>query len=346
MPTVDVGIPTYGSPKYLAQAIESVLAQTHRDLILRVFDNGPGDGEAASVLGRYRDDPRVRHVPSGDVLTQAQNLTRAIRGGAGPYVAVLHDDDVWDPEYLERRVAFLDAHSDCGFVFSSMREIDETGAVLLEVPHRLPEGLHAPRDFVPLFLDEMVVGTPTALFRRTAVQQAEGYYDERFLNNDWEFWLRIAIRNPVGYLAVRDCGRRLHTSSQTAANKHWGAEELRLVDAFEQLVAGAPDIDWPLRARRRRRASGHIMEALDALVADETPAVRRHLVAALRAHPAAVVDPRLAAAGMALAGGRRGRRLIEDVRARRARPGHRALPVHAEDLRRALRDALSKIKRG
>ncbi|MBA2637764.1 MAG: glycosyltransferase, partial [Solirubrobacterales bacterium] len=236
-PRVDVVMPTYGSPDYLDEAMRSVLAQTFTDFCLTVFDNGPGDGAAHEVVRRHLGDPRVRYDATGTVLPQRENWTRCINAGSAPYVAMLHDDDTWAPGFLARRVAFLDAHPASGFVFSAMRDVDEQGGVIAEIPHRLSEGEHAPHDFVPFLLEEMIIGSPTPLVRRSAYADVgAAFTDDTHNNIDWDMWLRIALRHPVGYLEVRDCDRRVHGGSLTKGSKRWGAEELRIVNRFEALV--------------------------------------------------------------------------------------------------------------
>jgi glycosyltransferase involved in cell wall biosynthesis len=344
---VDVVIPTYGSADYLPQAIESVLGQSYERWRLRIFDNGPGGGAAASAMAPYLSDPRVEAITTGSLLPQTENWNRCIQVGDAPYVAMLHDDDYWDADVLGRRVAFLEAHPGCALVFSSMRDVDEHGRTLIEVPHRLPEGLHEPLEFVPLLLEEQLIGSPTPLVRRAAYEAVGPVFSEQVRRSaDWDMWLRIALRHPVGYLAVRDCSRRIHASSYTSAASRgiWGQEEIAVVDRFEQLVERElPQVEWPLRARRRRRASGHLIWALDALEEGDRRGARSQLAAAVRTHPPAVLDPRVGAGIAALALGGRGSLAISRLRDRQRR---RRVRLHLRELRRWMRDETFRVVRG
>src|SRR6185312_10022575 len=116
-PRVDVGMPTRGEAPYIGEAISSVRTQTYPDWTLHVSENGPGGGELQQRLAPYLADERVRYSATGGDLGAAQNHTRLLRAGDAPYVAILHDDDRWDPGFLERRVEFLERHPECGFVF-------------------------------------------------------------------------------------------------------------------------------------------------------------------------------------------------------------------------------------
>jgi glycosyltransferase involved in cell wall biosynthesis len=130
-PQVDIGLPTRGEAPYIAESIDSILAQTHSAWHLLISENGPEGSELGERIRPYLADERIEYSPTGSALGAAKNHTRVIQYGSAPYVAILHDDDRWDPEFLERRVEFLESHPDCSFVFSANREMDgrssETG---------------------------------------------------------------------------------------------------------------------------------------------------------------------------------------------------------------------------
>lgn len=343
-PLVDVVVPVYGSPDHLAEALESVLAQTSADYGLTVFQNGPGEAETRAIVERYAADPRVAFEPAGRTLTGATNWTRCLRSGTAPYVAMLHEDDRWDPEFLERRVAFLQAHPECALVFSSMRDIDASGRVQWEYPHRLAPGVHDPHAFVPVLLREMVIGSPTPLVQRSAYASVGATFDEHLRDYDWDMWMRIAVRRPVGYLAVRDCDRRVHAGSVTSSSPRWGAETLRLIDHFERLIASElPDADWPESDRRSRRARAHLTEAVDMILDGEPDTARKHLRAGLTQQPSVALDPRLAGALLVLWSGRPGRRVLELWRRHR---GQQRFPLNADGVRRLARDLILRARYG
>ena len=61
-------------------------------------------------MREFTDDPGFTLVATGRNLGPAANWTRLIQQGSAPYVTLLQDDDVWDPDFLARRVAFLERH--------------------------------------------------------------------------------------------------------------------------------------------------------------------------------------------------------------------------------------------
>jgi glycosyltransferase involved in cell wall biosynthesis len=298
-PTVDVGIPTYGRPSYLAESIESVLAQTHGDWRLVVREDGPGSSEVADVVERYRDDPRVSYRPAGEHAGAAANMTSLIQEGSAPYVALLHDDDRWEPGFLEARVRFLERHPDCALVFSSNTLIDERGATVGRSDFRLAEGVYQPSSFAPVLLRRNIICAPTVLVRRQAYETVGPRFDGRFaVMYDYEMWFRIALRLPVGFLDRCDAAYRRHDLQTTFQARKTGEEWLRLLDHFEQLAADqAPG----LSITKRRRSGAFLSAALDALEDRRPGAAWRFVVSGLRAHPPSALDPRLGGAVVGLA---------------------------------------------
>jgi len=115
-PRVSILIPCYNAGRYLAAALDSVLAQTYRDYEIIVVDDGSQD-DSAAVADRY---PQVRyfyHEHSGISATRNLCLSKA----RGQLIAFLDADDLWDPEKLEKQVAYLDSHPDCQLVYTLVR---------------------------------------------------------------------------------------------------------------------------------------------------------------------------------------------------------------------------------
>jgi len=108
-PAVSVGLPVYNGERYLAPAIESILAQTYGDLELLLCDNASTDA-TEEICRRYADaDPRVRYVRHPENLGAAENYNGAFRLARGRYFRWAAHDDLLEPRHLERCTAELDA---------------------------------------------------------------------------------------------------------------------------------------------------------------------------------------------------------------------------------------------
>lgn len=109
VPAVSVGLPVYNGERYLAAAIESILAQTYGDFELLLCDNASTDA-TPEICRRYAAaDPRVRYVRHPENLGAAENYNVAFRLARGRYFRWAAHDDLLEPRLLERCTAELDA---------------------------------------------------------------------------------------------------------------------------------------------------------------------------------------------------------------------------------------------
>lgn len=116
MPTVSVILNCYNHEAWVAEAIDSVLAQSFRGFELIVIDNGSTDGTRA-VIQRY-DDPRIRLALHDENVSLSRRLNQGVAMAQGEFVAVLYSDDYMLPDKLERQVALFAAlPADYGVVY-------------------------------------------------------------------------------------------------------------------------------------------------------------------------------------------------------------------------------------
>jgi glycosyltransferase involved in cell wall biosynthesis len=115
---VSVMIGVYNAAPYIAEAIDSVFAQTHQPLELIVVDDGSDDG-SGDVAAGYGDRVRVIRQERGG-NGAARNT--AVAHAAGRYFAFLDADDRFRPEKLEHQLAVLDADPSVDMVFGHVRE--------------------------------------------------------------------------------------------------------------------------------------------------------------------------------------------------------------------------------
>jgi glycosyltransferase involved in cell wall biosynthesis len=295
-PVVDVGIPTHGRPQYLRETVESVLAQTLTSWRLTISENGAEGAVISGMLEPYLSDPRVNLVSTGSAVSAPQNATRAIQAGHGRYVALLHDDDRWDPGFLSRRVSFLELYKTCGLVFSHCNYIGEAGDIVYRYTANLREGLQPRRTFLRTLYRQNVIAAPTVLTRRSAYDAVGPAFSEPLLFDDWEMWLRIAAHFDVGFLDVYDADYRIHTSQSSHDGlSRMGEHRLELLDEVDRWLS----LDVPAIDRKRARSGAHFRASYDALLRGERRRSAAQLLRALRSYPFAVLDPEVGRLGFA-----------------------------------------------
>lgn len=110
---------TYNSAKWVAESIDSVLAQTYQNIELLISDDHSSDAETISILKTYAQrDGRVKvfFLDTNEGAGVARN--NSIRHATGRYIAFCDSDDRWMPDKLEKQVAFMQQNG-CCLCFSS-----------------------------------------------------------------------------------------------------------------------------------------------------------------------------------------------------------------------------------
>lgn len=197
MPLVSVVMPIHNAERFLAEAIESVLGQTYRELELVMVDDGSTDG-SYEIAQRYaKRDARVKLVRNDRNLGIVKTRNRLF-DEANPlsvHFAVLDSDDVCLPDRILRQVEFLEAHPDHAIVGGNTLIIDEQGR---EIGSRVYPSTHEALSSVITRYNP--IAQPSVMIRRSALEQV-GRYDERYSRcQDYDLWLRMAARYKIANL--------------------------------------------------------------------------------------------------------------------------------------------------
>lgn len=220
-PLVSVVMPVYNNRRYLAEAVDSVLSQTLESLELVVVDDASTDGSWELLLQYAARDARVRAFRNEQNMKIVATRNRAFREAnpASRYFAVLDSDDVCLPDRLRAQVAFLDAHPDHALVGGQTRIIDENSRV---TGHRSYPTDHDA--IVAVITRYNPIAQPTAMIRRSALDDV-GVYDERYPRcQDYDLWLRLAARFKVANLPQDTLDYRI---SETQGKKQHMRASLR-----------------------------------------------------------------------------------------------------------------------
>jgi glycosyltransferase involved in cell wall biosynthesis len=287
-PLVDVILPAYNGREVIRKAIDSALAQ---DVPLRliVVDDGSTDDSAAIARS---------YGPGVTVITQTNRGVSGARNtglaaARAPYVALLDQDDIWQPGKLTRQLKLIEAHPEVGLVFTDMLLLRSDGTVVEDGFLRATPP-YAALDRQPLgdsayllaeALGEAVVrfnfiSPSTVLLRRQAVQDIGGF-DEAFRYcDDAECWMRL-LRRWRG-IAIEE---RLVLSlvwEGNASNK-WDKLILERIGIGEK-VAAHPEL-FPVGAAeyfRKERSVSYYRLGMGALNGGSTQKAREHFLASFR----------------------------------------------------------------
>lgn len=123
---VSIITPCFNSEKYISQAVQSIVSQTHQNWELLLVDDCSTD-ETFSIISNFTSqDTRIKSfkLDTNSGTGVARNF--AIQQASGNYIAFLDADDLWKPEKLEKQINFMETQQ-IPFTFSFYETIDETG---------------------------------------------------------------------------------------------------------------------------------------------------------------------------------------------------------------------------
>jgi glycosyltransferase involved in cell wall biosynthesis len=129
-PKVSIGLPVYNGERYLAESIESILAQTFTDLELIICDNASTDSTPDIIARFAAQDDRVRAYRNDKNIGGARNANKVFELARGEYYRLASHDDVCLPTMIEEYARALDQHADIVVCYSAMLIIDEDGKVI------------------------------------------------------------------------------------------------------------------------------------------------------------------------------------------------------------------------
>lgn len=197
-PRVSVIVPAYNYGAYLADAAESVLAQTLSDWECIIVDDGSTD-DTEEVARRYTArDARFRYVRQQNAGPAAAR-NNALRLSRGTYIQLLDADDKLAPAKLELHATFLDSHPDVDVVYSlaTYFRTEEPEKVLYSLHGHLSRPLMqkvTSREQALARLQEFnIMPADAVLFRRRVVDRVGVFNEASRGCEDWDFWLRCAI---------------------------------------------------------------------------------------------------------------------------------------------------------
>jgi glycosyltransferase involved in cell wall biosynthesis len=224
MAKVLVGIQTRNRPEYVPEAIRSVLNQTLRDVRVVVSDDASNESASASVQSLIRQigDPRVSYHYHPVGIKEYGQGRFLFKECAEEYFAILHDDDVLDPTYLEVMVEILDRNPSLAFVVADPYIFDAEGRRRPDLTQqylkdhgrgRYPEGQI--EILVPLFSYGLFPISGT-LFRASALRESALVDPDCDGNFPFEFnvFIRLGELGKMAYYCRRELiGFRFHNRS-------------------------------------------------------------------------------------------------------------------------------------
>ncbi|MBD2580258.1 glycosyltransferase [Oscillatoria sp. FACHB-1406] len=192
LPKVSLVMTVYNTEAYLAEALESVLAQTFPDWELILWDDGSTDRSVAIAQNYAQKDARIR-FQQGDRLGRGRALSQAHRLTQGEYVGWLDADDRLASTALQETVEFLDRHPEYGMVYTNHVNIDLRG-------QRQGLGQRCKIPYSPIGLLVDLLTFHFRLLRQSVFATIGGIRPEFTSAEDYDLSLRVAEVTQIYHL--------------------------------------------------------------------------------------------------------------------------------------------------
>ncbi len=207
---VSVVIPTYNRPEFAQEAIDSVKAQTFQDLEIIVIEDKQQKGPA--------------HARNQGVLK-----------AKGKYIAFLDSDDLWERKKLEKQLKYLQENPEYKICFTDEKWIRNGQHLNQMKKHQKYHGWIFDK-CLPL----CIISCSSILMEREVFNELDGFDESLIVCEDYDLWLRMALKYPIAYLNEKLIVKRGGHGDQLS-HKYWGMDRFRIRALEKLLKAGLTD---------------------------------------------------------------------------------------------------------
>jgi len=196
---ISVCLLTYNYAHIVESTIRSILDQSASYFELIISDDCSTDGTWETVKEIAAADPRIRTIQTPQNLGMPGNANHAVAHSQRPYIALLHHDDIYRSDLLEKWAGVLDRHPDAAFVFNPYKVFGSGLVQEEDMPGELIDGRWLLNTFLLPHWGCPIRGT--AMIRRSAWLEVGGMREQFNLIADVDLWMRLAMRWNVGYVS-------------------------------------------------------------------------------------------------------------------------------------------------
>ncbi|WP_368564644.1 glycosyltransferase family 2 protein [Pseudoxanthomonas sp. UTMC 1351] len=258
LPLVSVLIPAFNHERFIVRCLDSVLEDPYPSKEIIVIDDGSTD-ETATRIGEWVAAHKpvlpvtYRRRENRGIAATLNELVSLARGGL---LRLGASDDYLLPGGLEAQVRYLSAHPHKAAVIGDAIVVDRDGRTLYEssmshlygVDKRLYLSDASIRQAV---ISHWAVSGAVTLARREALAAA-GWSEDLHIE-DWDFFLRLAARDALGFIDLRVCAYRLH-GGNVSKTAHVATRIANLTESRQVAMRRADLFDEPCRTLLRSQA--------------------------------------------------------------------------------------------
>lgn len=197
MPLVSIILPSYNYASFIAEAVESVLRQTHSNIEVIIVDDGSTDDTADVAARLVKQDARIVYIRQSN---QGPSVARntGMQKAKGEFILFLDADDISPPQkiqaHLEHFVQVPDADISYGRsrYFLSGKPEENFSSIALDHNDWMPCVSGNATTVIPALVVNNIMPICSAMLRRSVVERVRNFDNALKWVEDWDYWLRAA----------------------------------------------------------------------------------------------------------------------------------------------------------
>jgi len=212
---VSVGIPVYNGSKYILEALKSIEQQDYNFLEIIIIDDGSTDNSSEICeIWKSKSNLPVKFFKNEKNKGLCYTCNKILKHSEGFYLQLFGQDDIMTPTKISDDVAFfLKNDNKPGFIYSQVELINESGESIKEdYNNRINFKDNFSKTIFEKLIEQNFIPAPTVLMRTELIKNLNGF-NEDFLYEDWQMWLKIARNYEVLKHSVCNVKYRIHSQS-------------------------------------------------------------------------------------------------------------------------------------
>ena len=224
-PLVSVIIPTFNRAHCVAESIRSVLVQGELELIV------VNDGSKDATVKELASFPTIQVINLTENRGVSYARNKGLERARGSLICFLDSDDLWEEGKLKAQVQWMQVHPECMAVYTDEIWIRNGVRVNPMKKHQKYSG-----DIFRRCLPLCIVSPSSVMLRKSILDEVGGFDELMPVCEDYDLWLRIAVRYSFKFLKEKLILKRGGHRDQLS-RKYWGMDRWR-VYALDKLLRG------------------------------------------------------------------------------------------------------------
>lgn len=209
-PEVSVILPVYNGQRYLCESLDSVLLQDYKNFEFLICDDGSSDNSQKII--NSKQDSRIRFFKNNSNQGLFETLNKLILESKSRYLRLWSQDDIMKPNCLHEEVLFFKKYSEIAFSYCARDVINGKGEIVKKAPlDRTPELISPQLAAQIMFYHGSITGNiSTVMIKKQIVEELGFFRQDMRVAGDFEMWVRIAKKYPIGFIRKPLIKLRVH----------------------------------------------------------------------------------------------------------------------------------------